>query len=182
MPLLLAGWALAFQFVQFLLQLFPILLVLFGVDGIIQVCVKFQHILPQSSRHWVGAFMREVMHEASIRFVCQDVLARTGFASRVKVAVREPQRIVRYLLQEAGIIFDGVIHALDVHVFGLGRWNLEAHSSEGTDFGNDLQEERQNARSDTRLAVNRSPLAFVAGAIQVIEKFLFAEIGISFTN
>ena len=99
MPLLLAGWALAFQFVQFLLQLFPILLVLFGVDGIIQVCVKFQHILPQSSRHWVGAFPREMMHEASIRFVCQDVFARPRFASGIKVAIREPQRVVRYLLQ-----------------------------------------------------------------------------------
>src|SRR5438132_14264076 len=88
MLLLLAGWALAFQAVQLLLQLFPILLVLFRVDGIIQVCVKFQHILPQSSQHWVGVFMREVMHEASIRFVCQDVLARKGFASRVKVAVK----------------------------------------------------------------------------------------------
>src|SRR5207237_10335598 len=121
--------------------------------------------------------MRQVMHESSIRFVCQDVLARTGFASRVKVAVREPQRIVRYLLQEAGIIFDSVIHALDVHVFGLGRWNLEAHSSEGTDFGNDLQEEGQNARSNTGLALNRPPLAYVAGAIQVIGNFLCAVVG-----
>src|SRR2546430_15046821 len=101
MPLLLAGWALAFQFVQFLLQLFPILLVLFGVDGIIQVCVKCQHILPQSSRHWVGAFPREMMHEASIRCVCQDVLARTGFTSGVKVAARQTQRSGRYLLPES---------------------------------------------------------------------------------
>src|SRR3989442_14827047 len=130
MLLLLAGWALAFQAVQFLLQLFPILLVLFRVDGIIQVCVKFQHILPQSSRHWVGAFTRAVMHEARIRFVCQDVLARTGFASRVKVAVREPQRIVRYLLQEAGVIFDGVLRPLYGHFFGLGRWELEASNSD----------------------------------------------------
>src|SRR5438045_8874713 len=98
MLLLLAGWALPFQVVQFLLQLFPILLVLFRVDGIIQVCVKFQHISPQSSRHWVGAFMRAVMHDASIPFVCHDGLARTDFASRARLAVREPRRIVHYSL------------------------------------------------------------------------------------
>src|SRR5204863_627810 len=75
-------------------------------------------------------------------------------------------------------IFDRVIHALDVHVFGLCCRNLEIHSPERPEFRHNLEDEGKNTRPKPRLAIDRPPLAFIPSAIQIIEKFLLVKIGI----
>src|SRR5215467_12816621 len=119
-----------------------------------------------------------MIQQASIGLICQHILTRPCLAPSIEVAIRETQRIVGYFFQQMRVIFDRIIHALDVHVFSLCCRNLKVHSTEWSELGNDLEEKRQNPRSESRFAVNRSPLTLIASAVQVIEKFLPAEIWI----
>ncbi len=73
---------------------------------------------------------------------------------------------------------DGGVDAFEIEIFSLGSGVVEGESFEGTDLGDDAEEEGDNAGSEARTAVLCAPLLFIIGAAEVVEELLFGEVGL----
>src|SRR6476661_1207659 len=84
--------------------------------------------------------------------------------SGIEIGIRQVKILCAYVVQQSAIIVQRVIHACDVNVLCLARWDFEVQRFEGTYFGHEPQEERQCASAKSRLSISLAPLPLVVGA------------------
>src|ERR1700676_301306 len=94
----------------------------------------------------------------------------------VEIAILQRGNFRLHLLQEALLVIESFIDALDVEVLGALRGIVETETLEGANSGHDAQKRSQEARSEPGPLVAASPRLFVIGTRQPIEKFSLLKI------
>src|ERR1700676_2120906 len=74
--------------------------------------------------------------------------------------------------QESSVAIEGDVKAFFEEFFGLRSWGTKGEDSQRANFGKDAVEKRERGVAKTRFAVIPSPLLFIAGARDIVEKFL----------
>src|SRR5439155_19774771 len=97
-----------------------------------------KYVFFQRARQGVGISCDQIMDQASVCLVCQDIFSGVGFAASVEVTIGEIELSSTGLGKKPGEVVDGFIHTLDVHIFRLLSWNFEFRRPKRAKLGHDL--------------------------------------------
>src|SRR2546427_6357556 len=97
-----------------------------------------KYVLSKCRRQRTRVLCDQIVDQASVCLVCQDIFSGAGFAAGVEVTIGEIELASTGLGKKPGEVVDGFIHALDVHIFRLLSWNLEFRRAKRAKLRHDL--------------------------------------------
>src|SRR5579864_9466389 len=164
------------QFLQIALGAFPRFLISLGVQRRVGVGVKREDVIAQLRREVGKIVLLKIVEQMRIGRVGERILCRSGVAARVTVGVWKIKLAALDLMQQGMVIVHGLVHALDVHVFGPSGRDLEIESGGRATLGKDAQKKRKDPGSQSWPPISFAPLFFVVRAGHAVQEFLLIEV------
>src|SRR5579864_8175332 len=160
------------QFLKVGFDLNPLLVFALGGVRRIGVSVKVQQLRAQPGGHVCKIPGGEFLQQLGVRIVIHAIDPGTGGDADVKIVVEQLQAILADFFQQAAIAVHSGIEAGLKHALGLRRGCFELQNAQRSHLRQNLVEKGEDMIPESRALIVLTPLMFVAGTRQVVEKFL----------
>src|SRR5579864_9398655 len=138
--------------------------------------IECEDVLAQLRRKVGKIVLLEIVEQLGVSRIGERILRGSGLAPGVAIGIGKIELTAFYLVKQSMVIVHGFIHALDVHVFGLGIRNLEIESGGCASLGNDSQKKREYPGSESWPAISLPPLFLVIRARDAVQEFFLVEV------